>query len=97
MIHLPAKEFSLPLLQPANPVSIVAGILTEVEVGNPEVVQHSVNRARSSSTVHTVSSFSQSILNIDHLSIIRDFLVVQVSATNSQTRERKLVVMYKQK
>lgn len=92
MICLPATEFSLPLLLPCKPISIVADILPEVEVKEPEVEEPSATRAGSFGTTQPAASVSQSISKTDRLSILRDFVghmgvEVQFAKTEDEIRD----------
>lgn len=103
MKRLLATEFSLLLLLPPRPLSIVADTRPEVEVEELEEGELSAKRARLSSTTKPVALVSQSISTFDRLSNRRDFVRrVRVEVEFLKTEEKirvylraKLVNVYR--
>lgn len=73
VICSPAAEPLLPLLLTNKPTSLVVDASAEVKVEEPHVDEPFAKRVCSSSSMHPISSMSQSISTTDRLSIIRDF------------------------
>lgn len=91
MIRLATINFSLQLLLPSKFVSLVAGILPEVEVEEPKIEEPFAKRARSCSTAHPVALVSYSTLSTDRLLVISNYVghmvvAIQLAGTEEKVR-----------